>query len=346
MIKAKIYMPKLGNNDYYVTIVEWLKKDSELCKKGEPICIVETTKHTQEIIAECDGFLKLNFDKNEDVRIGECIAYLLSDPEIENDKDAIIQQKAKNISEYKITNKAMQLIEEYGIDITIFEKNKLIKEKDVLKVVDVKTTENKIANDEILIFGCGGFCKSVIDILKSQGSKIKGIIDYNYPETKNVMGVPVIGGIDSLKRWHEQGYTQIINTVSLNRKQRDRRYHMLKELGFSMPNIIHKNAVVEPSATLGEGNILMSGSYVGSDTVIGNNCILNVNSVVSHDCKLGNSVNISSGAVVAGIVSIGDRTIVGQCSSIYWGLTIGSDVLIENGCHVFEDLNDGSQMRH
>jgi len=346
VIKSTIYMPKLGNNDMYVTIVQWYKKDGEFCEKGQPICMLETTKHAQELFAECCGYIKLYYDKDEDVRIGERIADIFSEP---IEKEVFTENNfadERNESDYKITNKAKQLIEKYGIDISVFDADVLIKEKDVLRLVREGIVENRMNTaHELLILGSGGFCKSVIDILKSQGKVIKGIIDYNYPDVHDVMGVPVIGGFDSLKKWYELGYTQIINTVSLNRKQRDRRYHMLKDIGFELPNVIHSRATVEPSAVLGEGNIVMAGAYVGSQTVVGNNCIFNVNAVVSHDCKIGNSVNVASGAVVAGIVTIGDRTIIGQCSSVYWGLRIGSDVLIENGCHIFEDLVDNMEIR-
>lgn len=339
MKKTDIIMPKLGNNDTFVTIVDWYKKNGEFCSTGDEVCMVETTKRSEIVKASCDGYIEHLYEAEEDVRAGSVIAHIC-------EGSIAISKPMEHVAvPYKITNKAKALAAQHNIDLSIFDSNTLIREKDILQLIEASIGFEE-EEEEILIFGSGGFCKTVIDIFKRSGQPVKGIIDINYPDIKEVAGIPIIGNINSLKTLYKQGYRKIINTVSLNRRQRARRYAMLKEIGFTLPNVIHERAFIEDSAVIGEGNIIMAGAYVGSHTVIGNNCILNVNSVVSHDCKIGSSVNISSGAVIGGIATIGDRVIIGQCASIYWGLTIGEDALIENGCHVFDNLKSEEEVRN
>jgi len=45
---------------------------------------------------------------------------------------------------------------------------------------------------DIILFGGGGHCKSVIDVIESEGSyKIRGIIDKEEMVGKNVLGYPM-----------------------------------------------------------------------------------------------------------------------------------------------------------
>ena len=53
-----VRMPKLSPGVTEAMVVEWVKREKEIVKKGEPILIVETEKVTIEIDAPSNGCLE------------------------------------------------------------------------------------------------------------------------------------------------------------------------------------------------------------------------------------------------------------------------------------------------
>lgn len=333
----KVIMPRLGVNDDYITLVQWLKADGSEIKAGQKIAVIETTKETSEITAEEDGYLTQLVKAGTDVKVGDDIATI-------GDTISIGKGDASpKLTDYKITEKAKAIIFEYGIDISLLPKGKLIKEKDVLKLVSKPYEIAETKTNQILIYGGGGFGKIAIDIIKKiPGTYVHGVVDINYPEKKSVLGVPVIGNDADLENLYQEGYHNIFNAVGFKNKAHWRKapYIMLKEKGFDCPNIIHPSAQIEETALMGEGNLICAGAIIGSEAVIGSNCIINAGSIISHDCIISDNCHIASGAVLAGSVIVGENTLIGQNCTIYSDVKIGKNVVIQNGCHIFKDVKD------
>ena len=200
----------------------------------------------------------------------------------------------------------------------------------------------------ILLLGAGGHCLSVLDslIALSEYDKI-GIVDMatsnSTEEGANmIMGIPVVGTDEDLNQLHKEGYTNAfisvgsVGDVSL----RARLYHMLKRIGFEIPNIIDKSSIVSPFATLGEGIYIGKKSVVNVNTKVGNNCILNTACIIEHECRLGDFVHISPGSVLNGNVRIDAGTHIGAGSIIKQGIHVGSDTMIGMGSIVLIDIGN------
>lgn len=72
---ADVIMPKLGMNMKEGTVVEWLRHEREVVKKGEPIAVISSDKIEKEIEAPEDGYLLcINAKENDVVPIGTTIA--------------------------------------------------------------------------------------------------------------------------------------------------------------------------------------------------------------------------------------------------------------------------------
>ena len=52
---------------------------------------------------------------------------------------------------------------------------------------------------------------------------------------------------------------------------------------------------ISDSATIGEGTLIMPGSFVGHHTVIGKNCLIHPNVTIYDHCVIGDNVIIHSG---------------------------------------------------
>lgn len=334
-----VVMPRLGVNDDFVTLAEWLVQDGQEIFKGQKIAIIETSKETNDIIAEKSGYIYLSCSSGDEIRVGNQVAAISDKPGSGGDS---INREPGNEA-LKITEKAKKIIDQYHIDVSLLPKGKLIKEKDVLSFVPKSYEIADAKSNQILIYGGGGFGKIAIEIInQTPGIYAYGVIDRKYPEKKAALGVPVIGNDEALQKMYDKGYRSIINCVGFLNKAHWRKptYELLKRYGFLFPNIIHKTAAIEQTVRMGEGNLICAGAIIGSEAVIGNNCIINAGAIISHDCIISDNCHIASGATLAGTVTIGENTLIGQNCTIYSGVVIGKNVVIQNGCNVFKNVKD------
>ncbi len=79
---TEVVMPKLGLNMSEGLLVEWLKKEGDPVKRGEPLFIVETDKVTTESTAQVDGRLaKILVEAGQTVPVRTVVALLAAEGE-------------------------------------------------------------------------------------------------------------------------------------------------------------------------------------------------------------------------------------------------------------------------
>lgn len=185
-----------------------------------------------------------------------------------------------------------------------------------------------------------------IDILHQVGRYEPAGIVTNEVEA-STGGLSVLGGDDDLEMLFSAGYRHAIIGIGAVKSPalRAQLFTRLKAVGFKLPTLVHPRAIVEPSATLGEGVQVMAGAIVGSSARVGDNSIINSGAIVSHDCILDSNVHITPGAILAGAVQVGKNAIVGMGSSIYMGIQVGNDAVIHNGVHVFKHIESGAVIK-
>ena len=75
--------------------------------------------------------------------------------------------------------------------------------------------------------------------------------------------------------------------------------------------LIHRSAVISPSAKIGTGTVIMAGAVVQAGARIGKHCIINTCASVDHDCIVGDYAHIAPGAHLCGHVEVGEGALVG-----------------------------------
>lgn len=196
--------------------------------------------------------------------------------------------------------------------------------------------------DKIILIGAGGHCKVIIDIIKStRNFKIVGITDANTQE-EQILGVPIIGNDDILEDLYYQGVKNAFVCIGAlnNIAIRDKIYYNLKKIGFKIPKLIHKDAIVSPYSKISNGTCVMAGAIVNAGAIIGENCIINTGSIIEHDCFIDRNTHISPGALLAGGCKIGCNSHIGMGSTIIQGTKIGDNVMIGAGAVVLNNIED------
>ena len=84
MAEIEIRLPKMGESVTEATITNWLKNPGDLVSMDEPLVEVATDKVDNELPSEAEGILvKQLFEKDEVAQVGDVIAIISTDSEVE-----------------------------------------------------------------------------------------------------------------------------------------------------------------------------------------------------------------------------------------------------------------------
>jgi sugar O-acyltransferase (sialic acid O-acetyltransferase NeuD family) len=339
-----VNVPLLNTNESDSLLADLPVKEGQYVKKGDLIAVLETTKSTFELTAEHNGYiLGLLRTQGETVRTGEPLCYLSEKadavlPIINNDAQKSSDQPTTP-NGLRITQPALALSRELGVDLSQLPRDTLITEKLIQEMFD--TTSQTIDPGVLVIYGGGGHAKSLIELIQAEGKyQVAGILDDHLPVNSKVLNIPVLGGNELLLRLKVKGIGQVVNAVGGigDITPRLRIYAAIKAAGLQVPTVVHPRAYIEASAALQAGQQVFFNAYIGSDVKVGFGCIINTGAILSHDCVLGDYVNISPGAILAGAVQVGERTLIGMGVTINLGVKIGDGARIGNSAVVKADV--------
>jgi acetyltransferase EpsM len=354
-----VTIPLINPNEPEALLADLRVQEGQQVSRGELIANLETTKTSAEIYAEADGFIAgLRRQAGESVRAGEVLCYLAADPNWKpEEQDAItpLQEESSLPDGLRITDPALSLARQHGLDLNTLPRNVLVTEPLVREKITGSQSKASFPPPApsfdptaLVIYGGGGHAKMVIDLLRALGTyRLVGIVDDARSSGELISGVPVIGGGERLKDIAAEGVRLAVNAVGGigNIQVRIQIFHRLAESGFACPALVHPTAYLDPSAVLSPGAQVFVHGYIGPDARVGYGCIINTGAIISHDCVLGDYVNISPGAILAGEVKVGGGALIGMGATINLGVQIGAGARVGNSATVKADVPDGGIVR-
>jgi len=347
-------IPLINPNDNLDCITEWLKYEDEYVKKGDTIAIIETSKAVVEIEAECDGYLVPLYNTGEKIKVGQVFVIIKKHKEeniedilnkvMEESKITKIGDYSKKRKEKGWTKKAEILAKRYNIDISEISSNDIIREKDIISLVNKspKIALEDLVEDKypgnisrrLLILGGGKGAVQVIDvILRNRNFKIVGILDDNSNLLgKKIFGYTIKGPISKvLEMWENKLFDQLIISFSNDLNKRAQIYEKYKKYSIPFANVVDPNVSIHSNVKIGEGNLIMSFCRIGSCSIIGNNNFFSAYVNIEHHNKIGNNCTFGPGVFTSSRVSIEDNVKFGTGIFIEPGVNIGENSIIASG---------------
>lgn len=198
--------------------------------------------------------------------------------------------------------------------------------------------------EKIVLLGCGGHAKSVVDTIECQGFyKIIGFIDNSRKDFFEYRGYRIIGTDDDLEKLYRSGISNAFVCIGYMGKGgvREKLYHKLKSIGFSIPVIADPTSIIAGDVIIKEGAFIGKRTVVNAGAEIGELAILNTGAIIEHECVVEEYSHVAVGAVLCGNVRVGSCSFIGAGSTVIQGIKIGASVIIGAGSTVIRNVEDG-----
>ena len=196
---------------------------------------------------------------------------------------------------------------------------------------------------DVVIMGAGGHGRVVLDALRLAGThRAIGFLDADTTRAGDeVMGIPILGGVNLFGKLRKQGIGGVIVAIGDNRV-RGGYAEAVEQAGFELLTVIHPAAILAPGTHVGRNVFVAAGAIISTGVRIADGAIINTGAVVDHECQIGRFVHICPGALVAGRVEVEERAFVGMGAKVLPCLRIGAEATIGAGAVVLQDVSPRS----
>lgn len=188
---------------------------------------------------------------------------------------------------------------------------------------------------KIILIGDNGHSKVIEDCIHSNGDVVIAKLDDQYSE-RVMEGTLVKGPIAILPELFE-----VDLKIFIAIEQNQARKKIVDLLGLPSQiyaTVIHKSAIISPTAEIGFGTVVMPGTVVNADSKIGEHAIINSNSTIEYNCLIEDFVHVSSAAVATGNVQLAEGSHLGASATVIAGQSIGAWAIIGAGSVVVSDI--------
>ena len=172
------------------------------------------------------------------------------------------------------------------------------------------------------------------------GYNIVGYFD-DYHNIGNVIaGLPVLGSIEDIITKKDKFDSIVIGIGYKHFNVRKQLYEWLVAENIYRQNIIDKRAIVDETAEVGDGSIVMSNVILDKGVRIGANVFVNIGSTIAHDSFIGNHSFVAPRVAIAGFTRIGECNFLGINSTVIDNITTADNVFIGGGGVVIKSIEE------
>jgi sugar O-acyltransferase (sialic acid O-acetyltransferase NeuD family) len=196
---------------------------------------------------------------------------------------------------------------------------------------------------KIVILGAGSAAMIVADIvMESHNFDLAGFIGTQEEEetlrnSKIYQNRLFLGDYSILPKLREAEITGFIVAIG-NNFRRERVYYEAMQAGLMPVNAISKHAIINPSVTLGRGNVVAPGVNLSHGVTIGDNVLIDASVIVFVSAEIGDHCRLRPGSLVCGSATIEKNVQLGAGSIVESSIKVGKNQTVPAGAIVNEDL--------
>ncbi|MFO0651060.1 MAG: acetyltransferase [Polyangiales bacterium] len=184
-----------------------------------------------------------------------------------------------------------------------------------------------------IIIGAGGHAKVLIAAMEAMGEPADALLDDNASRWGgDLLGVPIVGGLAELAAWPEA--RAVISIGNNARRKQIAEAHPR----VSWMTVIHPNAIVHRSASVGAGAMIIWRAVIEPDVTVGAHAIVNSGAIVCHDAVVGDYAHVSVTSVLAGNARVDEGVFLGMNASVIGAVTVGAWSTVGAGASVVRDI--------
>ena len=190
---------------------------------------------------------------------------------------------------------------------------------------------------KIAIFGTGGHAKVVYDIILKQ-KEYETVCFFSLADNlKSFLNIPHYHQDEFASSEIFKGVVAIgdnfirAKTVNLIKKYKP---------NFEFISAIHPQSIIDRSTVkVGAGAVVMANAVINPSAIIGDHVILNTSCTVDHDSVLHNFSSLAPGVNLGGNVILDEFASVGLGANVIHGVTIGAHSVIGAGAAVVGNIS-------
>jgi len=202
------------------------------------------------------------------------------------------------------------------------------------------------ASTPLIVVGAGGFSRETADAVRAcidrgERWKLLGFVDDDPGRTDTAIdGLPVLGPVDTVRARTD---TRLV--VGTGRPDNyTSRLRIVRRLALPTDryvSIVHPDASISYSTTIGAGTGVLAGTVTTTSVRIGNHVAIMPGVVLSHDGLVEDYATITSGVRLGGTVHIGTGAYIGAGALVRERVSIGAWSMIGMGSVVTRDVPAG-----
>jgi sugar O-acyltransferase (sialic acid O-acetyltransferase NeuD family) len=191
----------------------------------------------------------------------------------------------------------------------------------------------------LFIYGAGGLGREVLALVRRlEEWEPRGFFDDGLRKSTIIRGIPVIGGMEEIKRMDSIDIVIAIGSPLLK-----------QGIAAKMDGKVRFPFLIDPKATvldpgsvhISEGSIICSGAVLTTDIFVGTHVLINLNATVGHDTSIGSFSSVMPGVNIAGEVKIGEGVLLGSGCNIMNRRSVGRNAQVGMGAVVLKNVGDG-----
>lgn len=151
----------------------------------------------------------------------------------------------------------------------------------------------------------------------------------------------ILGGITEAEQLYRNGVFDCL-MIGIGYKHPDFRKQCYETFASKIPlgKLIHSSCSIDPTASIGDGSVLLPGCVLDSGVVVEENALLNTGCIVAHDTHIEKHSFLGPGVVLAGFITIGEGCFVGVGTTVIDNITIAPQVQTGGGSVVTRNLSE------